>query len=134
MKLTYPACFYKDDESDAYGVEVPDLPGCASGGKDLTEAILMATDAASGWILGELEDGQPIPKPSAPHEIKPEDGGFVSLLVLDMDEYAKNHGNEAVRKEITVPAWINTFAQTRHIDYSQLVQQQIAEMYAHHHP
>ncbi len=65
MKLTYPACFYPDEEKQgAYAVEVPDLPGCVSGGGTLAEAILMGMDAASGWVLDELEDGKPAPAAS----------------------------------------------------------------------
>jgi len=127
MKLIYPACFYKDEESDAYSVEVPDLPGCASGGNNLTEAILMGIDAASGWILGELEDGQPVPMPSPLHEIKPEEGGFVSLLVLDIDDYAKKYGSGTVHRDIAIPAWLNTFAESQHINFSQLMQETLME-------
>lgn len=65
MKLTYPACFYPDKERQgAYAVVVPDLPGCVSGGDTLAEAILMGTNAASGWVLDELEDGKPAPEAS----------------------------------------------------------------------
>jgi predicted RNase H-like HicB family nuclease len=46
-------------------VEVPDLPGCVSEGDSLAEAIIMGTDAASGWVLTELEDGKPAPAPAA---------------------------------------------------------------------
>ena len=84
MKLTYPAVFYKDAESGAYAVEVPDLPGCVSGGSDLAEAIVMGTDAASGWVLDELENGKDIPPASKPEDVRPDPGGFVSWLVLDM--------------------------------------------------
>ncbi|MBF1687546.1 MAG: type II toxin-antitoxin system HicB family antitoxin, partial [Selenomonas sp.] len=49
MNLVYPAIFYADDESSAYAVVVPDLPGCVSGGNSLSEAIAMGEDAASGW-------------------------------------------------------------------------------------
>jgi predicted RNase H-like HicB family nuclease len=59
MKLTYPAVFYEGE--GGYAVEVPDLPGCASGGATLAEAIIMGTNAASGWVLTELEDGKPVP-------------------------------------------------------------------------
>ena len=57
MKLTYPACFYPyEGKEDGYTVVVPDLPGCVSEGDTLADAIIMATDAASGWVLDELED------------------------------------------------------------------------------
>jgi len=38
MKLTYPAIFYPWDDGFGYTVEVPDLPGCTSGGATLAEA------------------------------------------------------------------------------------------------
>lgn len=61
MKLTYPACFYPCIGNNCgYTVEVPDLPGGVSEGKTLADAIFMATDAACGWVLDELEDRQPV--------------------------------------------------------------------------
>ena len=93
MKLKYPACFYKDEESGAYSVEVPDLPGCATGGNSLADAMLMGIDAASGWILTELEDGRPIPMPSTIESIHIGPNGFIQMLVLDMDAYTKKYGS-----------------------------------------
>ena len=127
MKLTYPAIFYEGE--GGYAVEVPDLPGCVSGGNTLAEAIIMGTDAASGWILTELEDGNPIPNASPIKAIKPEKGGFISMLVLDMDTYAEKYGNKAVRKNLTIPAWLNTFAEDRHINFSQVLQDSLTAIY-----
>jgi predicted RNase H-like HicB family nuclease len=129
MKLTYPAVFYKDEETGAYAVEVPDLPGCATGGDTLADAILMGIDAASGWVLDELEDGRRVPDASALEAIKPESGRFVSLLVLDMDAYAEKYGDKAVRKNLTIPAWLNTFAEANHVNFSQVLQDTLTEMY-----
>jgi predicted RNase H-like HicB family nuclease len=127
LKLTYPAIFYEGD--GGYAVEVPDLPGCTSGGKTLAEAILMGTDAASGWVLDELEDGKPIPAASPVEAVRPEAGGFVSVLVLDMDAYAAKYGKKAVRKNLTIPAWLNTFAETKHINFSQVLQDSLTTLY-----
>ena len=130
MKLTYPACFYPDEEREgAYAVVVPDLPGCVSGGDSLAEAILMGTDAASGWVLDELEDGRPAPKASPIQDITPDRGGFVSVLVLDMDAYAEKYGEKAVRKNLTIPAWLNTFGEACHINFSQVLQDALTALY-----
>lgn len=130
MKLTYPACFYPDEEKEgAYAVVVPDLPGCVSGGNTLADAILMATDAASGWVLDELEDGKTAPKASPLKNITPDPGGFVSMLVLDMDSYAEKYGEKAVRKNLTIPAWLNTFAENNHINFSQVLQDSLTAIY-----
>ena len=92
MKLIYPACFYPCEKKEGYTVVIPDLPGCVTEGDSLADAILMGIDAASGWLLDELEDGNPLPKASDVCDIHPEDGGIVSLLVLDMDAYAEKYG------------------------------------------
>ena len=112
-----------------FTVEVPDLPGCVSEGDTLAEAILMGTDAASGWVLDELEDGKPAPEASPLEIIIPEAGGFVSMLVLDMDAYAEKYGEKAVRKNLTIPAWLNTFAENNHINFSQVLQDSLTALY-----
>lgn len=130
MKLTYPACFYPCEENPhGYTVIVPDLPGCVSEGNSLADAIFMGTDAASGWILTALEDGQNIPEASPIEAIEPEEGGFVSMLALDMDSYAEKYGNKAVRKNLTIPSWLNTFAEKNNINFSQVLQESLIDMY-----
>ena len=130
MRLTYPTCFYPDEErKGAYAVVVPDLPGCVSGGDTLAEAMVMGMDAASGWVLDALEDGKPAPPASPLESITPEPGGFVSMLVLDMDSYAEKYGEKAVRKNLTIPAWLNTFAEKNHINFSQVLQDSLTAIY-----
>ena len=124
MKLVYPAVFTPCIEKEGYTVEVPDLPGCITEGKDLVDAIEMGVDAASGWVLGELEEGNNIPAPSLRKEnIKLEDPeSFVSMLVLDMDAYAEKYGDKTVRKNITIPAWLNTYGEKNNINFSRVLQ------------
>lgn len=129
MKLVYPACFYQDEETGNYTVEVPDLPGCVTGAASLADAILMAEDAASGWVLGELEDGNAAPPSSPISDVRPDAGGFVSLLTLDMDAYAEKYGNKAVRKNLTIPAWLNTFAEKQHVNFSQVLTDALTALY-----
>ena len=132
MNLIYPAVFYPDPDSSAYSVVVPDLPGCVSGGDSLANAIAMGEDAASGWILGELEDGNTVPPASNISAIHPDPeigDGFVSLLSLDMDAYAAKYGNKSVRKNLTIPAWLNTFAKTEKLNVSKVLQQALTTLY-----
>lgn len=100
-----------------------------SGGDTLAEAILMGTDAASGWVLDELEDGNSLPLASPLSSIVPDAGGFVNMLVLDMDSYAEKYGEKAIRKNLTIPAWLNTFAEKNHINFSQVLQDSLIAIY-----
>ncbi len=130
-KLVYPACFYPYEDKPGYLVVVPDLPGCISGGDSLAEAIEMGTDAASGWVLDEMEDGNAVPRASAPEDIiaDEEPHGFVSMLVLDMDAYAEKYGAKAIRKNLTIPAWQNTFAELHNLNVSKVLQDALSAMY-----
>ena len=123
MKLVYPACFYPLEEQSGYLVEIPDLKGCVTQGDNMANAIEMAIDAASGWVLDELESGKTAP-PSTPMRdiVLNSPDGIVSLIVLDMDGYAEKYGDKAVRKNLTIPAWLATFADKRNINYSQTLQ------------
>lgn len=121
MKLIYPAVFTPFEEGTGYSVVVPDLPGCVSQGKDLIEAIEMGTDAASGWILGELEDGNQYPAPSSQTDIALEENEFISMLVLDIDSYSEKYGSQTVRKNITIPAWLNTYGEKNNINFSRVL-------------
>lgn len=125
MRLLYPAIFYPCIEKDGYTVTVPDLPGCVTEGDDLADAILMGTDAACGWVLDELEDGKQVPHASKISDLDVDEEGFVNLLVLDMDSYAEKYGDKAVRKNITIPAFMNTYLEKNGISISKLAQEAI---------
>ena len=130
-KLLYPACFYPCEEQEGYTVVVPDLPGCVTQGKSLIDAIGMAVDAASGWVLDEMEDGKPIPPASKIEDVQADErpGGFVNLIVLDMDAYAEKYGEKAVRKNLTIPAWLNTYAEANNVNFSRVLQDALVAMY-----
>ena len=129
MKLIYPAVFKPfTDQSGGYVVEFPDLPGCITEGKNLEQAIEMGIDAASGWILGELEDGEQIPRASDYSEITAEKGCMINMLLLDLDAYEEKYGEKAVRKNLTIPAWLNTFAEKNNINFSKLLQDTLFSM------
>lgn len=129
MRLVYPAIFKPfSDQSGGYVVEFPDLPGCVTEGKNLEQAIEMGIDAASGWILGELEDGEKIPPASSYSEIIAPDGGMVNMLLLDIDSYEERYGEKAVRKNLTIPAWLNTFAEKNNINFSKILQEALFSM------
>ena len=129
LKLIYPAVFKPfSDQSGGYVVEFPDLPGCVTEGKDLEQAMEMGIDAASGWILGELEEGERIPPASDYSEIVVENGCMINMLLLDMDSYEEKYGEKSVRKNLTIPAWLNTFAEKNNINFSKVLQDALLSM------
>lgn len=63
--MRYPIVIERGDDTHAFGVVVPDLPGCFSAGDTLEEAFDMAKEAVEGWLEVCLDDGAEIPKPSS---------------------------------------------------------------------
>jgi predicted RNase H-like HicB family nuclease len=64
MTMRYPIAIEPGTETTAFGVVVPDLPGCFSAGDTLDEAIAGAEEAAAAWIDATLDSGAAIPPPS----------------------------------------------------------------------
>jgi len=123
LKLVYPACFYPCEEG-GYTVTFPDLPGCVTEGDTLSEAVDMAINAASGWLLEYVEDNKQLPNSSNIKDVVPNEyeNGFVSLISVDLDEYSKKYANKAVKKTLTIPAWLNTIAEEKNVNFSQILQ------------
>lgn len=64
MSMRYPIAIEPGDDSTAFGVVVPDLPGCFSAGDTLDEAIAGAEEAAAAWIDATLDAGGAVPAPT----------------------------------------------------------------------
>ena len=125
-KLIYPACFYPWEDNNGYTVVVPDLKGCVTEGDSLENAIEMAVDVASGWILDEIENNKEIPSPSNIQDIELEyENGFSTYIVLDIDEYERTHSKKSVKKTLSIPNWLNTLAERENINFSQALQESL---------
>ena len=64
MDLNYPAQLQQDDDG-RYVVTFPDMPYGATDGTTQTEALLEAVDCLDEVLAGLMEDGLPLPHPSA---------------------------------------------------------------------
>lgn len=63
--MRYPIAIEPGNQTTAYGVIFPDLPGCFSAGDTLDEAMTNAEQAAALWIDATLDNGDAIPRPSS---------------------------------------------------------------------
>lgn len=115
MTVIYPAIFHKED--GAYWVEFPDLEGCNSFGDSVSDTFENAKEALSGYCSVVLEQGNTLPVPSDISTIQVPENAFVSLVDAKPADYRK-----AVKKTLTIPAWLNTIAEEAHAPYSQILQ------------
>ena len=84
--MRYPIAIEPGTESAAFGVVVPDLPGCFSAGDTLDEAMANAEEAIAAWIDAALDAGEEVPAPSSLEAIRanPQYAGWVyGVVVID---------------------------------------------------
>jgi predicted RNase H-like HicB family nuclease len=62
-----------DGVEGAYGIVVPDLPGCTAAGDTIAEALSGAIESVRDWILDAREDGDAIPEPRDMAKLKTDD-------------------------------------------------------------
>ena len=63
--MRYPVAIEPGDKKHAWGVTVPDLPGCFSAGDTLDEALDQTREAILLHVEGLLDDEQAIPPPQS---------------------------------------------------------------------
>jgi predicted RNase H-like HicB family nuclease len=68
--MRYPILIEEGTNTTAFGVVVPDLPGCFSAGDTLDEAVEAAKEAAAAWIDTALDEGMPVPPPSSLEDVR----------------------------------------------------------------
>lgn len=81
--MLYPIAISASDGEFAWGVEVPDLPGCFSAGEDQENAVEMAKAAIEAHIEILAESGAAIPVAGklGTHFSNPQYAGCVWALV-----------------------------------------------------
>jgi predicted RNase H-like HicB family nuclease len=83
-----------DGKPGAFGVVIPDLPGCTSGGRTVEAALRNAVEAITLWVDDARADGEIIPKPRAVEKLRadPEvaaalaQGGVLAYVPLVLDK------------------------------------------------
>lgn len=117
MVFVYPAIFH---EEEGYWVEFPDLPGCQTYGDSLNSTVKCAQEALAGYLLTMLAEERNVPVPTHIQEIDQIEQGFVTLVSCDIDQY---RDSKAVKKTLTIPAWLNDLAMERNFNFSQILQE-----------
>lgn len=118
MAVVYPVILSK--EANGYFVTIPDFDANTEG-ETLEEAIFMARDAIG--ILGiEMEDeGEQLPKPFS-RTCEKKLGDQEALIDIDFEDYRKKHDNRTVKKNCTIPYYLNAQAEKAGINFSRLLQ------------
>lgn len=108
-KYIYPAIFTPEKEG-GFSISFPDIEGCYTCADDLEEGLKMADDALSLMLVSMEDDGEDIPLPTAINELKLNKDEFSTLICVDTIKYRNTLNNMAVKKTLSIPAWLNDAA------------------------
>jgi predicted RNase H-like HicB family nuclease len=100
--MRYPILIEEGSDTVAFGVIVPDLPGCFSAGDTLDEALDAAKEAAAAWIDAAMDAGTTVPAPSTLENVRRLPGyeGW-TIGIVDLDPALFDDSIERVN--ITLP-------------------------------
>jgi predicted RNase H-like HicB family nuclease len=129
-KNTYPT-FIKEN-GKIFLVYVPDLD-IYTEGKSLTDAIEMARGAIGLKGITLEDDGVDVPPPSSPEvalkkaqneadDIFDYSTGLLTFVDVNFTEYRLKHDNKMVRRNVTLPCWMNYQAEKAHLNVSKVLQ------------
>ena len=118
MKQAYPIILTPAERG--YVVSVPDLD-INTEGETIADAISMAEDAIGlcGITMQDMRESIP----DASGALPPCAPGAVSAVaVVDFDAYRKANDMRSVRKNVTIPSYLNDMAEKAGISFSQVLQ------------
>ena len=119
MKKVYPVVLIP--AKPGYVVYVPDLQ-INTQGEDISDAISMARDAIGLWGITQQDYGKKVPQPSDMSAVSHKPEEIVTLVDIDFDEYRKSVDMKVVRKNVTIPSWLNDLAIKSGVNFSQVLQ------------
>ena len=120
MRYLYPAIF--EPEDGLYNVTFPDLEDCYTCGDDLTDAMVMAQDVLSMYLDHKETHNEAVNPPSRVEAVATPKGCTAALVLADTDAWRRANSSKAVKKTLSIPQWLDTAAQVRGVNFSQVLQ------------
>lgn len=112
---------------EGFLTRVPDVPGCVTGGKTLDEAVAMTRDALCGCLCVYEDEGVELPPRRSPGEIAHESDEFAVMVEADTLRWRMENDTRAVRKNVSMPAWMANMADQRGLNCSQVLQEALRQ-------
>ena len=124
-RYSFPALFA--NENGVVTVTFPDLPGCVTCGDDFDHALAMAEEAIGGHLFTMDETGEKIPEPTPVDRITLAEGDYIVMVSVWMPLVAERIKPAFVRKNLTIPRWLNLKAEEAKINFSNVLQEALRE-------
>ena len=128
MHYTYTAVITPKDGT--YYAKVPDISTCITTGRDLEDAVAMITDALSACLCVMEDENLPIPPATEQHQLPHSDADILTLVCVDTIAYRAQTNTRAVRKNVSLPAWMAAMADRKDINCSKVLQDALLQLFS----
>lgn len=118
MKSAYPIILTPADHG--FVVYVPDLD-INTEGDSIADAIDMAVDAIGLWGISVQDMGREIP-PASTTLPQCAPGEQTAFALVDFDAYRRANDMRTIRKNVTLPSYLNDLAEKAGVNFSQTLQ------------
>lgn len=108
-----------------YLVYIPDFD-MDTVGSSIADAIFMARDEIGIMAMQYEDDHKDIPEPYS-HPIDAKKDDIVTLVDIDIEDYKRKHDMRMVKKNCTIPYYMNVEAEKLGVNFSRLLQEALAE-------
>lgn len=143
MLVAYPALFYyQDSEKVKYFIHFPDFKNSGTQGKDMQEALYMASDYLGVVASDLIESEEQLPQATLINSLSLEkndpfkddadfnlefdpDKSFISMVYVDLNKYLGSQ--EPIKKTLTIPRWANDLGKKNAINFSKTLTEAIVE-------
>jgi predicted RNase H-like HicB family nuclease len=122
--MVYPVIFTKTESG--YIAHVPDM-NIDTQGRDLAEAIYMARDAIGLMGIDMQDDGNTLPSPSDFASVPHGDDEILSMVDIDFDAYRRANEQRTVRRNVSLPSWLDEKAAKAGINVSATLKDALIE-------
>ncbi len=126
MKVFYPVILEKCEDGSGYLVTIPDFDNNTFG-ETIPEAIEMARDAINLLCVTYEDDKEEFPAPSDIAALSCKANEIKTLVDADPDAYRRMLDNRAVKKNCTIPSWLNEKAEQANINFSAVLQEALKQ-------
>ena len=125
MKNSYPIILTPDEIG--YDVYIPDF-NINTEGDTLTEAIEMARDAIGLMGIDMEDDKKALPEPTEIGSVvKETENDIVTLVDVDFTEYRRQNDMRTVRRNVTLPSWLDFEAKKSGVNVSAILQKALKQ-------
>lgn len=128
MRYNYTAVI--NESGGRFYAKVPDINTCITTGKSFDEVVTFITDALNGCLTVLEDQGITPAAPTPQSKIEHDADATLTVIHADTIKYRAETDTRAVRKNVSLPAWMAALADKRGINCSKVLQDALLKSFS----